>query len=83
MVGWAMAATGAANDGTSFVGLKIGHDVVGTLIDGSDLCGIRWMLGTADAHTFYAQFGFGRPSDRLLERPPAAGDPKLPSNLCR
>ena len=58
-------------------GRGIGEDVVRHLIDGSDFPGIRWMLVTADAHAFYAKFGFGRPSDRFLERPRAAGDPPL------
>jgi len=62
---------------SSHRGRSIGHDIVGTLIEGSDFGGIRWMLGTADAHQFYAQFGFTRPSDRLLERPRSAGDPDV------
>lgn len=68
---------------SSHRGRKIGHDVVRTLIDGSEFSGIRWMLGTADAHPFYAQLGFGRPSDRLLERPRAAGDPEVPRTPTR
>ncbi len=27
----------------------------------------RWMLHTADAHGLYAKFGFGPPSDRVME----------------
>ena len=27
----------------------------------------RWMLHTADAHAMYAKFGFGPPSDRVME----------------
>ncbi len=58
-------------------GRGIGEDIVRVLIDGSGFAKIRWMLGTADAHTFYAKFGFDRPSDRILERPRASGDPPL------
>ena len=58
-------------------GRGVGEDVVRHLIDGSAFPGIRWMLGTADAHAFYARFGFGRPSERILERPRATGDPPL------
>jgi len=58
-------------------GRGVGEDVVRHLIDGSPFPGIRWMLGTADAHAFYARFGFGRPSERILERPRATGDPPL------
>ena len=58
---------------------SIGRDIVEALIERSDFGDIRWMLGTADAHRFYAQFGFTRPSHRLLERPRSAGDPELTS----
>jgi len=61
-------------------GRRIGEDVVRVLIEGSDFAGIRWMLGTADAHTFYAKLGFGPPSDRILERPRVAGDPAHPGS---
>jgi len=54
-------------------GRGIGEAVVRHLIEGSDFVGIRWMLGTADAHTFYAKLGFGPPSERIIERP-RAGD---------
>jgi GNAT superfamily N-acetyltransferase len=60
-------------------GRGIGEAVVRFLIEGSDFPGIRWMLGTADAHTFYAKLGFGAPGERILERPRAAGDPPAPS----
>ena len=50
-------------------GRRVGEDVVGFLIEGSDFAGVRWMLGTADAHSFYAKLGFGPPSPRILERP--------------
>ncbi len=56
---------------------RIGEDLVRHLIERSDFAGIRWMLGTADAHTFYAKVGFGPPSERILERPRAAGDPPV------
>jgi GNAT superfamily N-acetyltransferase len=56
-------------------GRGIGEAVVRFLIEGSDFAGVRWMLGTADAHTFYAKLGFGSPGERILERPRAAGDP--------
>jgi GNAT superfamily N-acetyltransferase len=59
-------------------GRGIGEDVVRFLIEGSDFAGVRWMLGTADAHAFYAKLGFGAPGERILERPRAAGDPAGP-----
>ncbi len=60
-------------------GRGIGEAVVRFLIEGSEFAGIRWMLGTADAHAFYAKLGFGPPGERILERPRAAGDPPLPA----
>ena len=51
-------------------GRRIGEDLVRFLIEGSDFPTIRWMLGTRDAHTFYAKLGFGIPGPFLLERPP-------------
>lgn len=59
-------------------GRGIGEAVVRHLIRESGFAGIRWMLGTADAHSFYAKLGFGPPSERILERPGAAGDPPAP-----
>jgi hypothetical protein len=29
----------------------------------------RWILHTADAHKLYEKFGFGPPSERVMERP--------------
>jgi GNAT superfamily N-acetyltransferase len=58
-------------------GRGIGEDVARFLIEGADFVNIRWMLGTADAHGFYAKLGFGPPSERILERPRAGGDPSV------
>jgi GNAT superfamily N-acetyltransferase len=51
-------------------GRRIGEDLVRWLIEGSEFPTIRWMLGTRDAHTFYAKLGFGVPGPLILERPP-------------
>ncbi|MGI8778270.1 MAG: hypothetical protein ACR2LJ_13020 [Acidimicrobiales bacterium] len=45
------------------------------LIEASDFADIRWVLGTAGAHTFYAKLGFGPPSERILERRRAPAPP--------
>jgi len=60
-------------------GRRIGEDVVRHLIEGSGFAHVRWMLGTADAHSSYAKLGFGPPGPRLLERPRSGGDPPAPS----
>lgn len=64
-------------------GRGIGEAMVRHLIQGSAFAHIRWMLGTADAHTFYAKLGFGRPSERILERPRAGGEPGPPGEPAR
>jgi GNAT superfamily N-acetyltransferase len=43
----------------------------------------RWLLHTRDAHPLYAKFGFGPPSDRVMEldvrnRRDPLGEPELP-----
>jgi len=62
----------------AFRGRGIGHDVVAHLIEGSTFSHVRWLLGTADAHSFYAKLGFGPPSPRIIERPRRHGDPPGP-----
>jgi len=50
-------------------GRGLGVALVREMLEGGGLAGLRWMLGTADAHELYAKFGFGPPSDRIMERP--------------
>ncbi len=47
----------------------LGSALVAAIIDDGPGADFRWMLHTADAHTLYARFGFGRPDDTYLERP--------------
>jgi GNAT superfamily N-acetyltransferase len=49
-------------------GRGLGVELVRESIEGSPFSEIRWVLGTADAHSFYEKFGFGPTSD-LMERP--------------
>jgi GNAT superfamily N-acetyltransferase len=51
----------------------LGETLMRKLIEESGFAHIRWMLGTMDAHTFYARLGFGPPSERIMERPRAEG----------
>lgn len=53
-----------------------GTALVRTMIEGSDYPNVRWLLGTADAHDLYRKFGFGTPTERIMERRRAAGDPE-------
>ena len=51
-------------------GAGLGKAIVRMMIEDGPGSGWRWMLHTSDAHGLYRQFGFARPSDRYLERPP-------------
>jgi len=51
-------------------GAGLGKAVVRMMIEDGAGAGWRWMLHTSDAHGLYRQFGFARPDDRYLERPP-------------
>ena len=52
-------------------GRGLGVELVRAAVDEGPHRDLRWMLHTMDAHGLYEKFGFGPPSDRLLERPPA------------
>jgi ribosomal protein S18 acetylase RimI-like enzyme len=52
-------------------GRGLGVELVREAVDDGPQRDLRWLLHTRDAHGLYARFGFGAPSDRLLERPPA------------
>ena len=51
-------------------GAGLGVALVREAVDGGDLSGVRWLLHTRDAQALYARFGFGSPSERLMERSP-------------
>ena len=50
----------------------VGVELVSTMIDDGPGAHMRWMLHTRDAHGLYERFGFGRPDDTYLERPPGS-----------
>jgi ribosomal protein S18 acetylase RimI-like enzyme len=76
-VGFARAFT----DGTALVyladvyvlpeyrGRGVGVELIREMIDHGPYAHLRWMLHTRDAHDLYRRFGFGRPSERVMERP--------------
>ncbi len=47
-----------------------GVELVREAVEGGDLAPVRWLLHTKDAHTLYERFGFGPPSERVMERSP-------------
>lgn len=51
-------------------GRGLGIELVRAMVDEGPLRDLRWLLHTRDAHALYEKFGFGPPSERLMERPP-------------
>ena len=49
-------------------GRGIGVELVREMVENGPLDRVRWVLHTRDAHALYRQFGFGEPSERLMER---------------
>ena len=52
-------------------GRGLGAELVREAVDDGPQRDMRWLLHTRDAHGLYEKFGFGSPSDRVLERPPS------------
>jgi len=52
-------------------GRGLGVELVRAVVEEGPHRDLRWLLHTMDAHGLYERFGFGPPSDRVLERPPA------------
>jgi GNAT superfamily N-acetyltransferase len=50
-------------------GRGLGVELVREMIDHGPYASLRWMLHTRDAHALYGRFGFGPPSERVMERP--------------
>jgi GNAT superfamily N-acetyltransferase len=51
-------------------GRGLGVELVRAVVDEGPQRDLRWLLHTDDAHRLYERFGFGSPSDRVMERPP-------------
>jgi GNAT superfamily N-acetyltransferase len=49
-------------------GRGLGVELVRFSVDEGPLAKTRWYLHTRDAHDLYRRFGFGEPSERVLER---------------
>jgi GNAT superfamily N-acetyltransferase len=50
-------------------GSGLGVALVRAMVDEGPGAHLRWMLHTRDAHGLYRRFGFGPPSERVMERP--------------
>jgi GNAT superfamily N-acetyltransferase len=53
-------------------GRGLGVELVRAMVEHGPLAGVKWMLHTRDAHDLYRRFGFGEPSERVMERRPPA-----------
>ena len=51
-------------------GRGLGVELVREMVENGPYAGVKWMLHTANAHTLYARFGFGAPSEKMMERVP-------------
>jgi GNAT superfamily N-acetyltransferase len=51
-------------------GQGLGEELVREAVDADGWRDMRWVLATGDAHELYRRFGFGVPSNRLMERTP-------------
>jgi len=49
-------------------GRGLGRELVTEIVERGPYAGVRWLLHTRDAHSLYAQVGFGAPGERLMER---------------
>jgi GNAT superfamily N-acetyltransferase len=50
-------------------GHGLGVELIHEMIENGPYADKRWILHTADAHALYEKFGFGPPSERVMERP--------------
>lgn len=49
----------------------LGVELVREMVDNGPYARRRWMLHTRDMHRLYEKFGFGPPSERVMERRPS------------
>ena len=49
-------------------GRGLGRELVRETVERGPFAHCRWVLHTADAHAFYAEFGFGEPGPSLMAR---------------
>ena len=49
-------------------GRGLGIELVREMVEGGPYAGLRWILHTRDAHELYRKFGFGAPTERVMER---------------
>jgi GNAT superfamily N-acetyltransferase len=52
-------------------GRGLGVELVREMVENGPYTGCKWLLHTGEAHELYRKFGFGAPSERLMERDPS------------
>jgi len=57
---------------SDYRGRGLGVELVREMIEASPFADLKWLLHTRDAHALYRKLGFAEPSERVLERVPAA-----------
>jgi GNAT superfamily N-acetyltransferase len=61
-----------------FRGHGLGVEIVREAVANGPQANVRWILHTDDAQSLYEKFGFGAPSERLMERPKPGAPPGVP-----
>lgn len=56
-------------------GRGLGDELIRASVDEGPYASTRWILHTKDAHELYGRYGFGDPSERVMERPRRTGRP--------
>ena len=56
----------------AYRGRGFGVELVREMIEAGPYADRKWLLHTADAHQLYRKLGFAEPSERVMERVPAA-----------
>jgi ribosomal protein S18 acetylase RimI-like enzyme len=49
-------------------GRGLGVELVREMVEHGPYADVKWILHTRDAHELYRRFGFGEPSERVMER---------------
>jgi GNAT superfamily N-acetyltransferase len=52
-------------------GRRLGEELVREMIENGPYAQVKWILHTTDMHPLYRKFGFGEPSQKVMERAPA------------